>query len=87
MSFGGDVPDESLKQKHGLGATRRWPHGRLGPDDQGEIKVAIAADLDNGRVQIEFGKPVAWLSLTPADALALAGKLVEKAQVCRRHRG
>jgi hypothetical protein len=85
MSTGGKVPDEDLKRQYGLGATGRYPHGRLGAQDQGEIKCAIAADLEAGRVRIEFGKPVAWLSLTAVDALALAERLTEKAHACQEH--
>jgi hypothetical protein len=87
MSSGGDVPDEQLVQKHGLGATGAYPHGRVAPDDQGELKVAIAADPANRRVRIEFGKPVAWLSLTPEDALVLAEHLTIKARVLWRRPG
>ena len=84
MVLHGSQPDEELRRKHGLGATGAYPQGRLGPHDQGEIKCAIAADPTVGRVRIEFGKPVAWLALTPEQAIGLAEKLIDKAKQCWR---
>jgi hypothetical protein len=64
-----------------LGATGRFPAGKMpGRDDQGELRVAIAADAAANRVVIDFGKPVAWLSLTRRQALELAEQLRRKAE-------
>lgn len=66
---------------HRLGATGKYPDGRkLDPTDEGELHAAIATDHANRMVRIEFGKPVAWLCLPPADAVALAAQLVERAK-------
>lgn len=42
---------------------RRFPHGRIGPDDDGEMTFAIATDLKHRIVRIQFSKPTAWLGL------------------------
>jgi hypothetical protein len=62
-----------------LGATGRHPFGRLGADDEGELRAAIAIDRAQGVIRIEFGKPVAWLALPSGFARDLARLLVEKA--------
>jgi hypothetical protein len=45
-----------------LGATGRFPEGKLNETDQGELRVGIAEK--HGKVIINFGKPVAWVALT-----------------------
>lgn len=57
-----------------LGATGIYPKGKMSPQDEGEIKLAIAHDSTN--VLVNFGKPVAWLGLPPREAIQLA-KLIE----------
>lgn len=62
-----DLRDELRK---GLGATGRHPEGKLVKDDEGEIQIAVGnAD---GKVVIEFGKPIAWIGFSPEQALDLA---------------
>ena len=61
--------------KRPTGATGDFPLGRLNSDDEGGLKMGIAADKANGIVLVDFGKPVAWLGLDKATALALAEKL------------
>jgi hypothetical protein len=62
-----------------LGATGRYPFGRSGPDDDGELRAAVAVDRAQGLIRIEFGTPVAWLALPSGYARDLARLLVEKA--------
>lgn len=62
-----------------LGATGRFPRGKAGDTDEGELRFAIAADHSEGIVRVEFGKPVAWLGLPVNEARALAKLLLEKA--------
>ena len=66
-----------------LGATGQYPHGKLCPQDEGEIKIAIAADPKNQVVLIDFGKPVASIGFTPKEAHDIANMLIEKAFACR----
>jgi hypothetical protein len=67
----------------GLGATGRHPNGKLTDNDEGEIKVAIAADPARGVVVIDFGKPTAWIGFTPDQASDIADMLHAKALECR----
>ncbi|MEP7304188.1 MAG: hypothetical protein ABJA98_01595 [Acidobacteriota bacterium] len=66
-----------------VGPTGAFPFGRLGPDDEGELAVAIAADVAHGVIRIEFGTPVAHVSLPAAHAEQLAAALVEYATQIR----
>jgi hypothetical protein len=69
-----------------LGATGRFPYGKTAPDDQGELLAAMAVDHQHGVIRIEFGKPVAWLSLPSGDARAWATALIEKADELDKRR-
>jgi len=62
-----------------LGATGRYPEGKLGKHDEGEIAFAVAADPKNKKVLIDFGKPVAFLGMNPEQAVALGEMLIAKA--------
>lgn len=61
----------------GLGATGNFPQGKLNETDEGEITIAVG--IENGKVIIQFGKPVSWLGLGRSEAMALASSLVDKA--------
>jgi len=50
---------------------------QLKEDDEGELDLALA--VAEGQVYIHFGKPVAWLGMSPQDARAFAGHVLEKA--------
>ena len=58
-----------------LGETGRYPLGALTPDDEGELRMAVTAQ--RGTVILTFGKPTAWIGMTPHDARALANALGE----------
>ena len=60
-----------------LGATGRYPEGKLRPDDEGELKAAIGTK--DGKIFIEFGKPVGWLGISPEQALEFARVLTARA--------
>ena len=60
------------KRVPGLGPTGQYPYGKLNPDDEGEIRIAIAHDPHNRTVVIDFGKPVAWIGLPPQHAREFA---------------
>jgi hypothetical protein len=60
-----------------LGATGRFPQGNLNRHDQGELACAIYAY--QGRVIMNFSKPIAWLCLDYDGALALAEILRQRA--------
>ena len=62
------------------GGTGIFGRGQLAPsdgEDEGDIRIAVAADGD--LVRIDFGKPVAWLALPKENALGFAQILQKKA--------
>ncbi len=69
------LEQEAIKQK--LGATGEYPEGNLVDGDEGEIRMGIAAY--QGKVVLNFGKPVAWMGFDPNLARQLARSLIEKA--------
>lgn len=46
-------------------ARRAYPAGRMGPEDEGQLALAITVDRQHGTVVIHFGKPVEWVGLKP----------------------
>lgn len=58
-----------------LGATGKFPDGKLNDDDEGELRLMISKKGDN--VHIDFGKPVAWMAFTKEDAIALGLSLIK----------
>ena len=61
-----------------LGATGKYPQGKLCEDDEGELQFAIAADARQQLTHIHFGKPVKWLSFGLKEARDLIGVLGKK---------
>lgn len=61
-----------------LGATRRFPRGRLTNEDEGEIVIRVAER--GGVVVIDFGKPVTWIGFSPDEARQLADLLSKHAR-------
>jgi len=59
----------------GLGATGRFPEGKITKSDEGETRIAVAAV--DGKVVIDLGKPTAWIGFTPELARNLAASLVK----------
>jgi hypothetical protein len=63
------------KRRPKPGPTGDFPHGKLSPDDEGGIGVALShfTAPDGARmVRIDYGKAVAWLALPHAHAVAFA---------------
>ena len=60
------------------GPTGNFPEGKLNKDDEGELKIAIAADHRNNVVLIRFGGPVAWFAMGPEQALQFANQIKGK---------
>jgi hypothetical protein len=56
----------------------QFPEGKIHPDDEGQISVAIG--IDNGNVIINFGKPIAWLGLPPAACMEMGRTLIKRAR-------
>jgi hypothetical protein len=63
-----------------FGPTGKYPHGKLGPTDEGELQFGVAHDAD-GNVHVNFGKPVAWFALPQEQAINLARLILGHAGV------
>jgi hypothetical protein len=82
MAHHGFDLDENMKQESlemMLGPTGRFPLGKLSKQDEGEIKIAIAADHNNDKVLMNFGTPVSWMGLTADQAIDISNSLRDKA--------
>lgn len=74
-SFDGQIPETDDEK---IGATGRFSVGKLKPEDEGELRLAITAA--KGRVVVEFGKPIRWIGMNGEQALELARSLEKKAR-------
>ena len=54
-----------------IGATGKYPHGSLGPHDEGALNMAVAHD-SKGNVHVNFGKDVSWFALPQPQAIQFA---------------
>jgi hypothetical protein len=61
-----------------LGATKRFPLGKLTPHDEGEIRIAIGTSA--GKVVMDFGNTTAWIGFDKAQALEIAETLRKHAE-------
>lgn len=80
-----EIVDERLaEQAHQmkLGATGQFPGGKLTPDDEGQIQFAVG-ELE-GKVVINFGKPVVSIGMSPIEARQLAKSLHAHAREIQR---
>lgn len=58
-----------------LGETGQYPQGAMTPDDEGELRLAVTTQA--GKVILAFGKPIAWLGMSPREARQMADALNE----------
>lgn len=58
---------------------RSYPQGRLGPEDDGELAVAISADKEHNKIVVRFAVAISWVALTPEGAIEFGNKLIEMA--------
>jgi len=56
----------------------RYPQGKISDDDLGETTVAVT--IRKNRVIIAFSKPMDWIGMDKATALAIARKIIERAE-------
>lgn len=75
-----ETPEERLQQQLDGRAQRTWSEGRIGPDDDGDIALAIGSDPDKELVIIDFGKEVTWLAMPPQQAVEIAQMLIKHAR-------
>jgi len=62
-----------------LGPTGQFPDGKIDPNDEGELKLAIG--IQNNNVILDFGTQVMWIGLGKEDALAIAESLIKHANM------
>jgi hypothetical protein len=85
MTFDGTWPEIATLlafqpwNKRTFGATGKFPHGKVNDDDKGALRLGVAYDPVDGIVRMEFGKPVAWMGMTPAQAIELGRVLMKNA--------
>jgi len=64
--------------KFDLGATGKFPEGKLNEQDKGEIRFAVMGDA-KGNVVLYFGRDVTWIAMPPETAYELARLLQQTA--------
>jgi hypothetical protein len=74
---------QRFKTEKELGATGRFPRGKLCNEDDGEIKIDVTCDMKTATVLINFGKPVEFIGFTADQAIDLAELLQRRADEVR----
>lgn len=64
------------------GPTGDYPDGVLNDEDEGGLMMAIK--VEDGKVRLDFGKPIAWFALDPDGALAFAAAITGTAMRARK---
>jgi len=49
--------------KQVVGPTGEYPHGKLAPDDEGELAVCMTLSDDKKTIRLQFGKKIDWLGM------------------------
>jgi hypothetical protein len=80
-----DLMRQLLNTTGFIGATGQFPDGALSPNDEGQIQFATS--IIDGRVILDFGKPVSSLGMSPQEACDIAGALVKLARAAARRTG
>ncbi len=62
-----------------LGASGKFPQGKLNEHDEGELTFGVALDPKTKLIHINFGKPVAWFAVPPEIAINMARLLLKHA--------
>jgi hypothetical protein len=78
------LADQALADQALAGPTGDFPHGKLSPDDEGGINVALShfnAPDGTRMVRLDYGKEVAWLALQREEAVAFASLILRHAGV------
>lgn len=76
----GEMPPHARRALHGkmrelLG---EFPDGKLNQHDEGA--VAFLVGVEDGRVKLQFPKPIAWIGMTPDEAVGMAELLIRHAR-------
>jgi len=71
------VADAEADAKTAFGDTGRYPQGALSKDDEGELRFGVTTH--NGKVVLNFGKPVEWIGFDADQAIEIAQQLIKRA--------
>ncbi len=71
-----ELPIEVLQQ---IGPTGEFPDGKMYPEDQGELTLAIGLDEEKKLVVMLFGTSLTHLGMQPEQAIAIADNLINQA--------
>jgi len=72
--------DALNKKAVASGKTGDYPSGMYGPHDEGGVQFAIATDMKNRKVALDFQTPVAWMAMDPEQAIHLGNMLIKHAR-------
>ena len=61
-----------------FGPTGEFPHGKLGPSDEGALQIGVARD-SKGTVIINFGTHVDWIGMPLEQAINFARLIMKHA--------
>lgn len=78
MSHHGNPPQNPAMHEMMKKLMGEYPQGRLNQNDAGALAMSVA--VQNGKVIVEFPKPVAWFGMTPKEAIGMAEMLISKAR-------
>ena len=62
----------------GPGPTGKFPRGKIGPSDNGELAMIIGTDKEKGIVFVDFGTPVHWFALSALEVDGLCRMLQDQ---------
>lgn len=61
-----------------LGPTGKYPEGKIADNDEGELRMGITTL--NGKIVMDFGKPIHTIGFTKEQAIDMANILFERAR-------
>lgn len=68
-----------------LGPTGEFPNGKLDATDEGALRMAVSQH--GNEVRIDFGSPVAWVAMSPQQAVHMAELIVKHARAAAKRVG
>lgn len=66
-----------------LGATGKFPQGKISEDDEGELVIGVGHT--DKLVYLQFGKSLSWLAMPPVEAVDFALTIIRHAEGARAH--
>lgn len=72
---------ERAAEAEELGATNQFPEGKITPQDEGELRLAMTTVDD--KIILNFGRPISWIGFTGEQAFNLAKMLRKGAKKVR----